>query len=75
MNENPRPELLTDVEFLEFLLHSANPKRNSLRLSRILIERFGSFAGVVAADCGVMEFGANYDDVWLLRKFAEIMLG
>jgi DNA repair protein RadC len=74
-NEPPRnPELLTDAELLEFLLHAANPHRDSRRISQDLAEIYGSFAGVIeAGDDAILVRGVDFDDVLLFRKFGEIM--
>jgi DNA repair protein RadC len=72
--ENLHNELLTDTELLEFLLHSANPHRNTLRMSHELVERFGSFISVVKSDDYMILSveGINIDDILLFRKFREI---
>jgi DNA repair protein RadC len=68
------PELLTDAELLEFLLHAANLRRDSRRISQDLVKYHGSFAGVVEADTDAMLVrGVGYDDVLLLRKFGEVI--
>ena len=43
------PEALADYEMLELLLFSAIPRRDVKPLAKELIERFGSFAEVIAA--------------------------
>jgi DNA repair protein RadC len=74
-NEPPRnPERLTDAELLEFLLHAANPRRDSLRMSQDLVECYGSFAGVIeAGDDAILVRGVDFNDVQLFRKFREII--
>jgi DNA repair protein RadC len=46
------PAALHDHELLELLLFSAIPRRDTKPLAKQLIERFGSLAGVLAADAG-----------------------
>lgn len=41
---------LPDYELLEFLLYAGIQRRDTKALAKALIERFGSFAGVLAAD-------------------------
>jgi DNA repair protein RadC len=43
-------EALADYELLELILFLAHPRRDVKPLAKALIERFGSFAGVVGAD-------------------------
>jgi DNA repair protein RadC len=43
-------DALADYELLELILFLAHPRRDVKPLSKALIERFGSFAGVVGAD-------------------------
>jgi DNA repair protein RadC len=47
---NGGTEPLADYELLEFLLFASIPRRDTKELAKILIKRFGSFAGVLAAD-------------------------
>jgi DNA repair protein RadC len=67
-------ELLTDTELLEFLLHSANQNRNTLRMSHELVGRFGSFINIVKASTSLLMSveGVEYDDVLLFRKIGEV---
>ncbi len=44
------PEAMPDYEILEFLLFSARARGDTKPLAKALIARFGSFAGVMAAD-------------------------
>ncbi|HEY5211078.1 MAG TPA: DNA repair protein RadC [Stellaceae bacterium] len=44
------PEALADYELLEFLLFSARPQGDVKPIAKALIARFGSLAGVLAAD-------------------------
>jgi DNA repair protein RadC len=43
------PGTLPDYEILEVLLFAANPRGDTKPLAKTLIERFGSFAGVINA--------------------------
>ena len=43
-------DALPDYELLEFLLYAAIPRKDTKALAKRLIERFGSFAGVLSAD-------------------------
>ena len=43
------PDALADYELLEMLLFFAMPKGDTKPLAKALINRFGSFAGVLAA--------------------------
>jgi DNA repair protein RadC len=47
---NGGAEPLADYELLEFLLFASIPRRDTKELAKNLIKRFGSFAGVLAAD-------------------------
>jgi len=47
---NAGPEALADYELLEFLLFSARPQGDVKPIAKALIARFGSLAGVLAAD-------------------------
>lgn len=47
---NGGTEPLADYELLEFLLFASIPRRDTKELAKTLIKRFGSFAGVLAAD-------------------------
>lgn len=42
-------EAMPDYEVLEFLLYGAMPRKDTKPLAKALIERFGSFAGVLSA--------------------------
>lgn len=42
-------EAFTDAEMLEAVLHLAIPRRDTKRLAKVLLSRFGSFAEVLAA--------------------------
>ena len=63
------PEAMPDYEILEFLLFSARARGDTKPLAKALIARFGSFAGVMAADRnalldvdkGWFEFGVRYE--------------
>jgi DNA repair protein RadC len=44
------PDALADYELLELLLFTALPRKDTKPLAKTLIETFGSFAEVVAAD-------------------------
>ena len=54
-------ESLADYELLEYLLFGAQPRKDTKPLAKALIRRFGSLAGVLAADLpalrGVAEMG------------------
>ncbi len=43
------PDGLLDHELLEMVLFAANPRRDTKPLAKVLLARFGDFAGVVAA--------------------------
>jgi DNA repair protein RadC len=43
------PEALLDHEMIEMLLFLALPRRDTKPMARLLLERFGDFAGVIAA--------------------------
>jgi DNA repair protein RadC len=45
-------DALPDYELLELLLFSALPRRNTKPIAKALIDRFGSYAGVLRADPG-----------------------
>jgi len=47
---NTGPEALADYELLELVLFMALPRRDTKPIAKALIERFGSFAGVISAD-------------------------
>lgn len=47
---NAGPEALADYELLELLLFSALPRKDTKPIAKALIETFGSFADVIAAD-------------------------
>ncbi len=42
-------EAFTDVELLEAVLHLAIPRRDTKDIAKLLLKRFGSFSGVLAA--------------------------
>jgi len=42
-------EAFTDVELLEAILHLAIPRKDTKDLAKLLLKRFGSFSGVLAA--------------------------
>src|SRR3954471_17521824 len=42
-------EAFTDVELLEAMLHLAIPRKDTKDLAKLLLKRFGSFSGVLAA--------------------------
>ena len=42
-------EAFTDVELLEAILHLAIPRRDTKDIAKLLLKRFGSFSGVLAA--------------------------
>jgi len=44
------PDALADYELLELLLFSALPRKDTKPIAKLLIETFGSFAEVIAAD-------------------------
>lgn len=48
------PDALPDYELLELLLAAAIPRRDVKPLAKDLIDRFGSFADVIAADAAVL---------------------
>jgi DNA repair protein RadC len=43
------PDALLDHELLEMMLFTALPRRDTKPLARVLLDRFGSFAGAIAA--------------------------
>ncbi|MFP6740431.1 MAG: DNA repair protein RadC [Alphaproteobacteria bacterium] len=47
---NTGPEALADYELLELVLFMALPRRDTKPIAKALLERFGSFAGVISAD-------------------------
>ncbi len=47
---NSGPEALADYELLELVLFMALPRRDTKPIAKALLERFGSFAGVISAD-------------------------
>jgi DNA repair protein RadC len=53
-------EALADYELLELILFLAHPRRDVKPLAKILIERFGSFAGAIAAEPDAL---SRLDDV------------
>jgi DNA repair protein RadC len=46
---------LPDYELLELLLTGALPRRDTKPLAKVLLKRFGSFAGVVSAETGALQ--------------------
>lgn len=46
---------LADYEMLELLLFQAVPRRDTKPIARALLERFGSYAGVLRADAGALQ--------------------
>jgi DNA repair protein RadC len=46
---NAGPDALLDLELLEMVLFIALPRRDTKRIAKALLERFGSFANVIAA--------------------------
>ncbi len=47
---NAGPSALADYELLELVLFMALPRRDTKPIAKALLERFGSFAGVISAD-------------------------
>lgn len=54
------PEALPDYELLELVLFAAQPRQDVKPLAKALLERFGSFAAVIAAPPALL---AEVDDV------------
>jgi len=48
------PAALPDYELLELLLFQAKPRQDTKPLAKALLARFGSFAGVIAADVATL---------------------